>query len=254
MRNARLLMAEKGASEVIATRTLFTRDGNGRPTPVEIEFRRPVQQPTGEWGCVCSLRGLRDAGLNVKPRPIYGEDSAQALQLAMTFIDQMLMYSKDFAAGHLSWDLRGDAMKLQDFRGEARVRPRDKVRIVEIVRTVEVHVDWSIPCTLRIDVTKTDVGPEPYYSTRVWRSDSYRLLPTGEAMRRSSNGSDETILVEDPVFGRMNVAERTPEAAIDATITKIKWQLFSKHGGRAATTARKKRPSSKVRKKRRRSP
>jgi hypothetical protein len=63
----------------------------------QIGVSTPVQQKTGEYGCqVC----LPDA---IEPRTIYGEDSLQALSLAMRFmadrIDDMIAKSWKFYFG-----------------------------------------------------------------------------------------------------------------------------------------------------------
>jgi hypothetical protein len=107
------------------------------------------------------------------------------------------------------------------------VREGAGVRVDEIVRTVELQVEWSLPCTLRIEVLKSQYGQQTSYWTRVWRSDMYRLAPTGNALREESFTSDETILVEDLRFSEDPSFSKTPDAAIEDTIARIKWQLFS---------------------------
>ena len=101
------------------------------------------------------------------------------------------------------------------------------MRVAEIVRTVELQVEWSLPSTLRIEVLKWQLGPHTSYSTRVWRSDTYRLPPTGSALRQEPFTADETILVEDSLFSEHPPFEKTPDAAVEETIARIKWQLFS---------------------------
>jgi hypothetical protein len=163
---------------------------------------------------------------------IFGVDSVQAFALAAAYVDQLLMQSSAFTSGRLAWEpntppIDAARSSFASNRGGAR---GEQVNRSELVRTVELMLDWPLACVLRVEVLSRQLGQsETYYWTRVWRSDSYRFEPTASAAVRGRRRwkADETVLVEDMAFSELSgVLEKTPEAALDTTVAKIRWQLF----------------------------
>jgi hypothetical protein len=74
-------------TNIIATTSFTCRDTNGKRFPVRIEIGAPYQAPGGEWACAVSMDGWRQ-----KLHPICGEDSFQALCLALTYVQKMLQH------------------------------------------------------------------------------------------------------------------------------------------------------------------
>src|SRR6266498_455967 len=88
---------------VIAERRLtFTRPQK-RIRIVSVRFGRPVRSPRPErgdpWWCPIQVAGLGKRQL----RPIAGEDSLQALVLALEFVTHTLPMEAERAGGHLEW-------------------------------------------------------------------------------------------------------------------------------------------------------
>lgn len=233
--------------DVVAERTWFVRGDDGRHRPVHITFERPIKQPTGEWGCTYRIDGPLELDGAVASKPIFGIDSVQALVLAIRFVDDVLLHSRAFAEGRFAWGDGGEPLQSGDLTANflGMVPKAQGVRVAEIVRTVELQLAWSLPCRLRIDVLRTELAPPAFYWTRVWRSDVYRMRPFAQRRGRARE-ADETVLVEDAMFSECPVAEATPEAALDETIKRIKWQLFSSVApAEASRTARAKSRRSK---------
>lgn len=236
----------------VAERKLFVRRDDGGYEPLRVTFDRPIRQPTGEWGCTYRIDGQIDIGGATNSAPVYGVDGVQALQLAMRYVDQVLLHSKAFAEGRLCWTDKGGQLRLHDLPVRlGGVREGAGLRMDEVVRTIEVQVEWSLPCALRIEVMKSQYGPQTSYWTRVWRSDTYRLAPTANALRQEPFAADETFLVEDLQFSDDPSFSKTPDAAIEETIARIKWQLFSK-GPSAEPQPRRPKAKAKARPKGRR--
>ena len=224
----------KKRANIIAERNLFAQDDNGSWRPVRITFEKPTKQRGGEWACTRHVDGL-DLGNWPSTQAILGEDSVQALDLAMRLTDRALSQSKAFSQNRLSWSASGEsAMRLGDSPGPMPIGGAHSHEILrsELVRTVEVELNWSLPCVLRIEVLVRRFGKkneQELYWTRVWRSDMYRVATSSSASvrGRKRHEVDETLLVEDMMFSDSGVGERTIDAAVEATIAKIKWQLFA---------------------------
>src|SRR5262245_58629916 len=74
-------------SDIFAEREL--RMLGDDPHPVFVRLGRPRRQKTGEWGCPVQITGMgRDQN-----HLIFGEDSMQSLQLALSFVSTMLRVS-----------------------------------------------------------------------------------------------------------------------------------------------------------------
>ena len=71
-------------TEVIASLELLERV-NGTERHVTAEVARPVRRSTGEWSCEVHLVGSGETWA-----PIRGDDSLQALALALDFLRRML--------------------------------------------------------------------------------------------------------------------------------------------------------------------
>ena len=88
---------------VIAERTLNLERPRRRATVVRVKFGRPVRAPGPErgdpWWCPVQISGLGKRPLEKVP----GEDSLQALTLAMEFVGRVLPVEADRAGGHLEW-------------------------------------------------------------------------------------------------------------------------------------------------------
>jgi hypothetical protein len=235
--------------DVIAERTLYRQEGN-RWQPVRITFERPREEPTSEWGCRYAVHGFEQTRWPTT-KVIYGVDAVQAFELASRLVDQILMHSRAFAAGQLAWAPDGEPLDRGQFSGPMPPQnlKRDRMVASEIVRTVELAIDWPLPASvLRVEVLSRPITRgEMGYWTRVWRTDSYRLASTASAASRGQKRghADETVLVEDDTFsGDGFVFEKTPEAAIEETMKKIRWQLFAeKKPGKKRSPAHKKAAS-----------
>lgn len=68
-------------ADVIGSSELLEQDDR----PVRVEVTRPVRDPSGEWSCEVRLVGSGETW-----PPIRGEDSMQALTLALEFLRQVL--------------------------------------------------------------------------------------------------------------------------------------------------------------------
>ena len=88
---------------VIAERTMKLERPGRRPTAVRVRFGRPVRAPRPErgdpWWCPVEISGLGSRRLERVP----GEDSLQALTLAMEFMVRLLRVESGRAGGHLEW-------------------------------------------------------------------------------------------------------------------------------------------------------
>jgi hypothetical protein len=68
-------------SDIIASSEQVCRTGAGERFKLSITVRAPFCQEDGPWACPVHLHGLGE-----KERCIYGEDSLQALGLALAFV------------------------------------------------------------------------------------------------------------------------------------------------------------------------
>lgn len=88
---------------VIAERTLKLDRPGRRATVVRVKFGRPVRAPRPErgdpWWCPVEISGLGKRRLE----KVAGEDSLQALTLAMEFVGRVLPVEAGRAGGHLQW-------------------------------------------------------------------------------------------------------------------------------------------------------
>ena len=70
---------------IIATSEHLCQTGSGKRFTLSIALRAPVRQEGGPWACAVILDGLTD-----RERNIYGEDSLQALGLALALVREEL--------------------------------------------------------------------------------------------------------------------------------------------------------------------
>jgi hypothetical protein len=86
----------------IATLQLVALHADGRRVPFALWLTAPEQVPTGEWRCAVHLDGIVD-----DLPPVAGEDSVQALCLALLLAARLL---RRFVAGggRLLYPLGGD--------------------------------------------------------------------------------------------------------------------------------------------------
>ena len=71
--------------EPIATLHLIQVDPNGDRTPIRVEIGKPRYDERGSWACPVLITSI-----NEKVREIHGEDSMQAICLAVRFVGSML--------------------------------------------------------------------------------------------------------------------------------------------------------------------
>lgn len=87
----------------IAERRLKFAGPRKRARIVSIRFGRPVRSPQPDrgdpWWCPVEITGLGKRKL----RPIAGEDSLQALVLALEFVTHVLPTEAERAGGHVEW-------------------------------------------------------------------------------------------------------------------------------------------------------
>ena len=89
--------------KAVAERRLHLVGPRRRPAIVTVRFGRPVRSPRPErgdpWWCPVEIEGLGKRRLN----PIAGEDSFQALVLALEFVTQLLPLEAERTGAHLEW-------------------------------------------------------------------------------------------------------------------------------------------------------
>src|SRR5881392_2597568 len=89
--------------KAVAERRLRLVRPRRRAAIVTVRFGRPVRSPRPErgdpWWCPIQVAGLGKRQL----RPIAGEDSLQALVLALEFVTHTLPMEAERAGGHLEW-------------------------------------------------------------------------------------------------------------------------------------------------------
>jgi hypothetical protein len=88
---------------VIAERTLRLDRPGRRSTVVRVKFGRPVRAPRPQrgdpWWCPVQISGLRKRQME----RVAGEDSLQALTLALEFVSRILPVEADRAGVRLQW-------------------------------------------------------------------------------------------------------------------------------------------------------
>jgi hypothetical protein len=93
----------RALGRVIAERTLRLDRPGRRSTVVRVKFGRPVRAPRPErgdpWWCPVQISGLGRRQLEKVP----GEDSLQALTLALEFVSRVLPVEADRAGARLQW-------------------------------------------------------------------------------------------------------------------------------------------------------
>ncbi len=89
--------------EVIAERKLFLKRRGRRSRVVWVKFGRPVRSPAPErgdpWWCPVQVTGLG----RLETHPVAGEDSLQALVLALEFVTKILPFQAKKAGGKIEW-------------------------------------------------------------------------------------------------------------------------------------------------------
>jgi hypothetical protein len=89
--------------KAVAERRLRLVGPRRRAAIVTVRFGRPVRSPRPErgdpWWCPVEIEGLGKTRLN----PIAGEDSLQALVLALEFVTQLLPLEAARAGGQIEW-------------------------------------------------------------------------------------------------------------------------------------------------------
>ena len=88
--------------EVIAERRFTFRRSGRRPKAVRVRFGKPVQAPRAPrepWWCPLQVTGLGSKEL----QPIAGEDSLQALVLALKYTTRILPVEAKHAGGRIDW-------------------------------------------------------------------------------------------------------------------------------------------------------
>src|SRR5437588_11108363 len=89
--------------KIVAERRLRLIGPRRRPAIVTVKFGRPVRSPRPEsgdpWWCPVAIAGLGKRRLN----PIAGEDSLQALVLALEFVTRLLPFEAERAGARLEW-------------------------------------------------------------------------------------------------------------------------------------------------------
>ena len=93
----------RALGRVVAERTLRLERPRRRATVVRVRFGRPVRAPRpgrgDPWWCPVQISGLGKRRLEKVP----GEDSLQALILALEFASRSLPLEADRAGAHLQW-------------------------------------------------------------------------------------------------------------------------------------------------------
>ena len=88
---------------IIAERRLRLGRPRRRATVVSVKFGRPIRSPRPQrgdpWWCPIQITGLGKRRLQA----IAGEDSLQALILALEFVSHILPLDAERAGGHLEW-------------------------------------------------------------------------------------------------------------------------------------------------------
>jgi hypothetical protein len=79
----------KVSTALVAKSKLFAKLGAKPRQPVLIGLGLPARSPRGSFSCRVVLRGFD------RPREIHGEDSMQALALALAFLRMRLQWLKD---------------------------------------------------------------------------------------------------------------------------------------------------------------
>jgi hypothetical protein len=70
--------------ELVASAQFLAVDRNGTESVIRVGVGRPSKQPTGEWACPTLTYDFQE------PKPVYGEDSLQALCLGLYLIRSRL--------------------------------------------------------------------------------------------------------------------------------------------------------------------
>jgi hypothetical protein len=91
---------------------LLARSANGEEWPIHIRVEMPVPSDIAPWSCVVEVDRLFSP-----PKPIYGEDSWQAMQLAQQFAVSILELFQS-RGGALFWPREAHDAELQVFRAQ----------------------------------------------------------------------------------------------------------------------------------------
>ena len=85
--------------EIIATRELEVVNDKGFTSKVTVAICKPVHSDAGGFKCAVEIDGLVEKG----PPAIYGEDSMQALVMALSVTGTYLAHSEAGRQGRLKW-------------------------------------------------------------------------------------------------------------------------------------------------------
>ena len=85
--------------ETVASRELELLNGFNSSSKVEIVLFKPIPAEGGGYKCQVSIQGLTGNGIP----PIIGEDSMQALVLAIVSLGHYLANSEENRQGRLKW-------------------------------------------------------------------------------------------------------------------------------------------------------
>jgi hypothetical protein len=188
----------KKLGHVVAERR-FRFDGAKGPRHVLLRFGRPVRAPKASprdpWWCPIEVSGLGGLGVS-RVRAVAGEDSLQALILALEFAANVLPFEAATAGGHLEWLGERERLVFAD----------------TIVRGLAARGLENMAAGLAEAVAVLERGGARAPSTRKLVSELKALAASGGHSRRSPAGprSSEQAL---PATGRTERAGRSKIAA-----------------------------------------
>lgn len=96
-------------TDIVASSERVCRTGAGERFTLSITVRAPFCQEGGPWACPVRLHGLDE-----KERCIYGEDSLQALGLALGFVRAELQTFAESGGGLLDAD-SGEEITVEEY-------------------------------------------------------------------------------------------------------------------------------------------
>jgi hypothetical protein len=85
--------------EMVASRELELTESLGSTSKVKVILYKPVPVVGGGFQCQVSIEGLSGNGMP----PIKGEDSMQALVLALSSLHSFITHSKECREGRIKW-------------------------------------------------------------------------------------------------------------------------------------------------------